>query len=193
MSFLTGRASGACNVCVQNPSSNLPGKRNVRANINRIKTTRSVGGAHGEKAKAATGDGDARTERDMNTSRGGSGTQACEERENWGPRSAHGRLPRAALILIPLRPGPVRRRRSEARARTTARHGPVPSPSAFQQSRSESNSDVALALSPGPRHGTPPSPTQPRLRWGRAAARLTQPRARVDHTTRPRRRRAALA
>jgi hypothetical protein len=63
-------------------------------------------------------------------------------------------------------------------------------PQRFSRAGSESNSDVALALSPGPRHGTalPPNPTQAEVGEGGCAA---HPTARVDHTTR--RRRAALA
>lgn len=166
---------------------NLPGKRNVRANINRIKTTRSVGGAHGEKAKAAAGDGDgdARTERDMNTSRGGSGTQ--RKRVGRGERELGTeectRTPAARCAdPYPAPAGASAPTTERGRARTTARHGPVPSPSAFQQSRSKSNSDVALALSPGPRHGTrpQPNPTQAEVGEGGCAA---HPTARVDHTS----------
>jgi hypothetical protein len=55
-------------------------------------------------------------------------------------------------------------------------------PQRFSRAGSESNSDVALALSPGPRHGTPPNPTQAEVGEGGCAAHPTA-RARGSHDT----------
>lgn len=173
------------------PSSQTypPGKRNVRANINRIKTTRSVGGAHGEKAKAAAGDGDgdARTERDMNTSRGGSGTQ--RKRVGRGERELGTeectRTP-AARCADPY-PAPA-----GASAPTTERGTGTydsetwSSPVALSVSAEPIGVKQRRRLGPVPRaqarHSPQPNPTQAEVGEGGCAAHPTA-RARGSHDT----------